>query len=495
LGPAQIEAMLHRSLLQVNSLARQNIALKGELAGAQSQRPDLSAAMAEWAKANGFATTDVDTKVQQWAEDIQRRAEQASVQQRALAELALKHYTAAAQLFGKAADADTAALDADDQAYVAKKRTDLTQLLKDSQQRANSLRLAPQYDDLMSPQNKVIGFVLSSTPYQEATRTLEVARDRAAAELKRFPEDQGLQAIWLHATASVANSSIEEAEVLSVDDSLPLLAQSADDYRSAVNGYHALGDRLAEGDADVGLGKALSVEGRRAGGDKAIELLDQAAQAYRSALEAYTKADLPQFGADIQRLAEGNADVELGYVLSDEGHRAGGEKAIELQDQAAQAYRSALEAYTKADFPDLWAYTQLDLGIALGEEGATASGDKAAALFDQAARAFRGALEVCTKADLPRDWAWIERDLGAALFDEGNFVAGDKAIAVFDQAVQAYQRSLEVYTKTDFPQDWARMQMLLGGAFEEEAKRATGDKAASLHTQADQAFQRAQEVK
>jgi hypothetical protein len=65
LGPAQIEAMLHRSLLHVSSLQRQNAALKGELTGAQNQKQGLSAALAEWAKANGFATIDVDTKVQQ----------------------------------------------------------------------------------------------------------------------------------------------------------------------------------------------------------------------------------------------------------------------------------------------------------------------------------------------------------------------------------------------------------------------------------------------
>ncbi len=47
-------------------------------------------------------------------------------------------------------------------------------------------------------------------------------------------------------------------------------------------------------------------------------------------------------------------------------------------------------------------------GYALADEGERASGDKAAALFDQAVQAYRSALEVYTKADLPQDWATTE---------------------------------------------------------------------------------------
>ena len=111
LGPAQIEAILHRSLLRVNSLLKQNVALKGELAKAQGPKLDLSVAMAEWAKDNGFATNEADAKVRQWAEEIQKDSAHATKQQSALAELALKHYGKAAELFGEAAVADSAALD------------------------------------------------------------------------------------------------------------------------------------------------------------------------------------------------------------------------------------------------------------------------------------------------------------------------------------------------------------------------------------------------
>ena len=41
LGPAQIEAMLHRTLLQVRSLQKQVAALKKSVAEAQGSTPDL----------------------------------------------------------------------------------------------------------------------------------------------------------------------------------------------------------------------------------------------------------------------------------------------------------------------------------------------------------------------------------------------------------------------------------------------------------------------
>jgi hypothetical protein len=106
LGPAQIEAMLHRTLLQVSSLQKQVTALKQNTA-AQEQKPDLGAAIAEWAEANGFSSAQVDQQVQQWAQGIQQQSAQATTaEQKALAELALKHYENAAQLFNAASDAD-----------------------------------------------------------------------------------------------------------------------------------------------------------------------------------------------------------------------------------------------------------------------------------------------------------------------------------------------------------------------------------------------------
>jgi hypothetical protein len=115
LGPAQIEAMLHRTLVQVNSLQKQVSTLKQNVAAAQNQKPDLGAAIAEWAEANGFSSTQVDQQVQQWAQGIQQQSAQATTsEQKALAELALKHYENAAQLFNAAGDADRQQISSED---------------------------------------------------------------------------------------------------------------------------------------------------------------------------------------------------------------------------------------------------------------------------------------------------------------------------------------------------------------------------------------------
>ena len=90
-------------------------------------------------------------------------------------------------------------------------------------------------------------------------------------------------------------------------------------------------------------------------------------------------------------------------------------------DQAVQAFRSALEVRTKADLPQEWAATQNDLGNALMDEGERASGDKAAALLAEAVEAFQNALQVYTRVDLPQGWAAIELNIMEADFVSSHF--------------------------------------------------------------------------
>ncbi len=94
LGPAQIQAMLHRMSLQISTLQKKNVALAGQEnsgqansgqaksaqvnterpGAAQAQKPDLGAALAEWAQSNGFSAGQADQQVQKWAEDIQKQS-------------------------------------------------------------------------------------------------------------------------------------------------------------------------------------------------------------------------------------------------------------------------------------------------------------------------------------------------------------------------------------------------------------------------------------
>jgi hypothetical protein len=65
--------------------------------------------------------------------------------------------------------------------------------------------------------------------------------------------------------------------------------------------------------------------------------------ANRSALEVYTREQLPQDWAQTEN--------NLGSVLCDQAARTEGTKAAELLSQAVTAYRSALEVFSAEAFP------------------------------------------------------------------------------------------------------------------------------------------------
>jgi tetratricopeptide (TPR) repeat protein len=215
------------------------------------------------------------------------------------------------------------------------------------------------------------------------------------------------------------------------------------------------------------LGNTLQNLGTRSGAEEGRKLLEDAVAAYRSALEVYTKADLPQDWARTQN--------NLGLALRELGRRSsGGEEGLLLEDAVA-AYRSALEVYTEADLPQDWARTQNNLGLALWELGRRSSGGEKGLLLEEAVAAYRSALEVYTKADLPQDWARTQNNLGLALWELGRRSSGgEEGRKLLEEAVAAYRSALEVYTKADLPQDWARTQNNLGLALWELGRRSSG---------------------
>ena len=87
-----------------------------------------------------------------------------------------------------------------------------------------------------------------------------------------------------------------------------------------------------------------------------------------------------------------------------------------MLEQAVAAYQSALEVYTKADLPQGWARTQNNLGLALHDLGTrSGGGGKGRKLLEQAVAAYQSALEVYTKADLPQDWIRTQNNLDTTL--------------------------------------------------------------------------------
>jgi len=467
LGPPQIEAMLQRMSIQNRAKNQEIHALKAELAAAQSQKPDdLTAAMTDWAKANGFAEADVDKQVQLWAEDIQRRKDQATANERALAELALKHYGVAAQLFDQAADDDEKAMEESKQRFLEEDRKMLRALVDKKFQSANAYQLNLQF--------------------HQATLTLTQARDKAAAEHGQYPDDAALRSIWLDAVLRLASARRDEGEVGEAGASSALLAQSIKDYEGLLPERSAPGEKQDWAMAQRNLGIALWELGIRSSGAQATALLSQSVQAFQAALEVLTKADQPKDWARTQN--------NLGNALKMQGERSSATQAADLLAQAVRAYRAALEVCTKASLPQDWAETQNNLAAALDVQGVRSSGPQAMDLLAQAIAANRAVLEVYTKTDLPQEWAAAQGSLGLAIEQQGELSSGTQATDLMSQGVDAYHAALQVFTKASMPQDWALVQNNLGMALRRLADRSSGAQAKDLLAQAIQAQRAALEV-
>lgn len=517
LGPAEIEAMLRRLSLQSHRLQQEMRSLKGALIEAQVQKPDLTAAIAEWARRNGFDVEEVDKRIREWGEDIGRRKEQATTEQRALAELALKEFGAAAELFKKAADEQDMALDQDEKKYLEDRRNKLRLLIDDEIQSANAFQLHLQY--------------------HRATEVLITARNRAESEHRRFPDDAALREVWMDTWRESALMQKGEASHADPTTSLVLLQSSVDDLRMLAQEYKRSNDRKEEARTEGDLGNALEDMGIRVGEDKARSNLEQAVQAYQRALEILTKESDPKdwallqvnlalalmaaaerepgnnFNLLIGRAIKGYKDglgvidkaafpVEwaaiqegLGLALSDEADKVGGDKANALYEQSIEALRRSLEIRTKNALPEAFARTQLSLCTVLRSQGEQFVTEEADVLYGQALSACESALEVLNKRDLPQNWATAQDLLGAVLFEQAKRKSGDVADHLYTEAIQAFRDALKVYTKDNLPQNWAEAESNLGGALLYVSERLSGEKGAQLLNEAIQSLRLALQVR
>ena len=125
-----------------------------------------------------------------------------------------------------------------------------------------------------------------------------------------------------------------------------------------------------------------------------------------------------------------------------------GKEDRKLLEQAVAADQSALEVYTKADLPHDQALTQSNRGAALWDLGTRSGREEGRKLLEQAVAAYQSALEVYTKADLPQGWARTQNSSWAAgLYHLGTRSGGGgKGCKLLEQAVAASQkRSGDLY--------------------------------------------------
>ncbi|MBR9850545.1 MAG: tetratricopeptide repeat protein [Rhodobacteraceae bacterium] len=192
------------------------------------------------------------------------------------------------------------------------------------------------------------------------------------------------------------------------------------------------------------LGNALWTLGERESG---AERLEQAATAYRAALEEWTREKMPLDWA----MAQNN----LGNVLQTLGERESGTERLE---QAVTAFRAALEEGTREKVPLNWATTQNNLGNVFATIGERENDSQR---LRQAVTAYRAALEERTRDRVPLEWAVTQNNLGTALKSLGD-IEGKRIYA--KKAVIAFRAAVEERTREAVPMDWAMTQLNLGGA-------------------------------
>ena len=213
-------------------------------------------------------------------------------------------------------------------------------------------------------------------------------------------------------------------------------------------------DADQRGTAQNDLGNALQTLGERESG---TARLDQAVQAYRAALEEYTRGRVPLDWAMTQN--------NLGNVLATLGGRESGTAWLK---EAVAAYRAALEERTRERVPLQWATTQNNLGVALQTLGGRESGT---ARLNEAVAAYRAALEETTRERVPLHWAAMQNNLGIVLATLGGRESGTTRL---EEAVAAYRAALEERTRQRVPLDWAATQMNLGNALRAFGERESG---------------------
>ncbi len=147
------------------------------------------------------------------------------------------------------------------------------------------------------------------------------------------------------------------------------------------------------------------------------------------------------------------------------GQRESGTTHLE---EAAAAFRAALEERTRERAPLQWAMAQDNLGNALRALGERERGapDAGQGRLEEAVAAYRAALEEWTRERVPLQWATAQSNLGSTLRALGERESGtpDVGRGRLEEAVAAFREALEERTRVRVPLDWATTQNNLGNA-------------------------------
>jgi tetratricopeptide (TPR) repeat protein len=280
------------------------------------------------------------------------------------------------------------------------------------------------------------------------------------------------------------------------------LHRAVDYYRAGVSGIDVRYYPVSWAEAERGLGNTLQLLASRDGKPKGYE---DAIAADREALKIYDKQSWPIYWAATQeqivhslaQLAyatnsrddfkqsialcqeildgyprETNAmvwaeiHIDLGNALVGLSGFDKDSEAENLQ-QAAIAFRAALQELSIEHYPTDWATAKTGLGNALLLLGQNGSDTFYA---QQAVDAFNDALKVLTPEQEPVAWAWAKYDLGDALVQIGERGSG---VRYLEQGVDTYHQALSVVSKDKSPELWNDIQRSLAVALDDLHRRGS----------------------
>lgn len=181
--------------------------------------------------------------------------------------------------------------------------------------------------------------------------------------------------------------------------------------------------------------------------------MEQGADLYHTAIESYRRAI--RFLSEHVERRLGLVHRQLGLALQAAGERL---NDPDLLERAADAYRSACQTIPREEAPREWALLQNRLGVVLYRLDLKTGRNEP---LRESLAAFQNALQVISRAEEPFRWAEIMNNLAQTLQIFGEHVKSTEAL---ERAVEACRSACEVRTQELLPLLWAATQNNMGSA-------------------------------
>lgn len=503
--PAQIEAMMNRLSGEMRKIQE----LKTELNQAKNEKPDFEVALEQWASDHGLVYAELDQKLRDWAQDIATHEEGKSDVLKAEAELALRQYEKARELFQRAAGKSRSALQRDlekKEQVLKETRQDLYDDVQRTVQSTNSSRSAGQYAEATSDAEAARKD--AEAVHQQYPDDAEIRRSWARASLLGFYCEWG-QARWLLTHAGHVEESVRLlTEVVGQSKQmLTLLSPQQDpDYRAYMSVVVVVGsiylsevsdnqtaagwrnaavesakEALDESDktkspniwVHMQLLYALTLAAKAARGfTDAKAPISQTMQGMDDAVTAFT-ATLDVFKATgrMQDWAEAKTHIADIQALEGQNPTIAREVRNELLNKAEAAYQEALAQTDRSKDPESWSILQADIGEVDSHLAMIGDPSRAPETWARAVTAMRDAAKAKPKEEDPARWASIEGELALVLENEGDATPGAAGAGLLDEAAKTYAEEASVFSKESFPLRWARAKSSEADALRKEAEK------------------------